>query len=336
MNSSISSSDNAAEWARCLKAFVGVVVTGGLLILAFLVAVDPYDSGRFGLLGIQGVDDSTPVTADASRAHDPQFDSAIISDSTGQLLNPAELSQATGMHFVQLAAPGIGPLGQLAILDFFIRRHRHIGAVVIVVDAPWCTHDSSMPMVNPFPFWLYGDNTLAYVGQLFSWRGIDHAFQRVMIALGKKKRYLLDGFSSYEDYFPTDQHPVVAQQQVPVPAFTGKIDGPFPVAALLDAEIKKLSADAAIVLLMPPTFYTIVPPPGSRDAAEYEACKAAFRPIVAGRPHSNFIDYRVDNTLTRNPLNFLDLIHYRAIIASKMQQGIAASIRFGDAAQVDF
>jgi hypothetical protein len=338
MNSSISDSDSAAAWGRCLKVFIGVAATGALLVLAFLVAVDPYDSGRFGLFGIQGIDDSTPAIANASRARDPQFDSAIVGDSTSQPLNPAELSQAAGMHFVQLAAPAVYPLGQLAVLDFFIRQHRHVGAVAIVVDAPWCTHDPRMPMANPFPFWLYENDALAYVGGSFSWHGIYHAVLRVMIALGRKKRFLPDGFASYEDYTPLTQHPVVPQQQVPVasPAFTGRIDDSFPAAALLEAEIKKLPEDAAVVLLMPPTFYTIVPSPGSRDAAEHEACKAAFKPIVAGRPRSNFIDYRIDNSLTRDPLNFLDLIHYRATIADKIQRGIAASIRFGDAAKVDF
>ena len=43
-----------------------------------------------------------PRTATASRARDPQFDSAIIGNSTAQLLNPAELSRSTGLRFVQL------------------------------------------------------------------------------------------------------------------------------------------------------------------------------------------------------------------------------------------
>ncbi len=56
-------------------------------MLALILIVDPYDSG-FGLLGIKGVDDASPRTANASRARDPQFDSAVIGNSTGQLLKP--------------------------------------------------------------------------------------------------------------------------------------------------------------------------------------------------------------------------------------------------------
>ena len=58
--------------------------------------------------------------------------------------------------------------------------------------------------------------------------------------------------------------------------------------------------------------------------------------IVAGRPNSNFIDYRIDNALTRDPANFADFIHYRAKIAHRLDEGIAASIRFGEAAKIDF
>jgi hypothetical protein len=57
---------------------------------------------------------------------------------------------------------------------------------------------------------------------------------------------------------------------------------------------------------------------------------------VAGRPHSNFIDYRIDNALTRDPANFADLIHYRAKIARKINQGVIASILQGSAARIDF
>ena len=84
-----------------------------------MLAVDPYDSGRFGILGITGVVDESPRTANASRARDPQFDSAVFGNSTGQLLKPSELSQLTGSSFVQLTVPGTGPREQLAIMDFF-------------------------------------------------------------------------------------------------------------------------------------------------------------------------------------------------------------------------
>jgi hypothetical protein len=336
MNSSISSSDDAFEWGRCLLVFLGVLGLGAALVLGVMIAVDPYDSGRFGLLGIEGVADSTEVTANASRARDPQFDSAVIGNSTGQRLNPAELSQATGLHFVQLTAPGADPRGQLAILDFFIRHHQRIGTVVVAAGANWCARDLALHLRNPFPFWLYGESTLVYAGRLFSWRAVNHAYQRIMIGRGRQKRTAPDGFFNYEDVFPREKHPVAAPAQEPAPLFAGKVSDAFPVAVLLESAVRRLPADASVVVLIPPTFYTIVPQLRSAEAAEGDACKAAFKRIVTGRPHSNFIDYRVDNALTRDPLNFVDVIHYRGKIAQKVQDGIVASIRLGESAKIDF
>jgi hypothetical protein len=337
MSSPISSSDDASEWGRCLMAFLGTLAVSASLVFALMIAVDPYDSGRFGLFGIEGVDDANPTTANASRARDPQFDSAVIGNSTAQRLNPAELSQATGTHFVQLAAPGADPRGQLVILDFFIRHHQRIRALVIVTDAPWCTHELAPLPQNSFPFWLYGESSLAYAGRLFAKQAVDRAFQRIMIGLSLRKRAAPDGFFNYEEeIYPPEKRAAIASQQESTPAFTGQVSDVFPVKVLLDDVIKKLPADVPLVLVVPPTFYTAVPRPGSIEAAEREACKAAFKPVVAGRPRSNFVDYRIDNALTRDPANFADPIHYRARIARKVQEGIAASIRLGKTAQIDF
>lgn len=336
MNSSTSSSDLASGWGRCLAAGLGTLGIGALLWLTFMLLIDPYDSGRFGWLGIAGVDDRNPVTANASRARDLRFDSAIFGNSTGQLLDPSELSQATGKHFVQLVAPGANPLGHLAILDFFLRNHQRIGALVFVIDDPWCSRDPARLPANSFPFWLYGDSTLAYAAHLFTWRALDRAFQRGTIGWGSRRRLDPDGFWSYENVWPPGQkHPTALPQEEPKP-FAGTVSDIFPIKRLLDQAIRKLPAETAIVLLVPPVFYTSIPPAGGRAAAERQACNAAFKSIVEGRPHSNFIDYRIDNGLTRDPRNFVDLIHYRAKIAGRLNEGVAASIRFGAAAKIDF
>ncbi len=57
---------------------------------------------------------------------------------------------------------------------------------------------------------------------------------------------------------------------------------------------------------------------------------------MAGRPHSNFMNYRVVNALTRDKANWVDFIHYRPLIASKISDGIVASIKQGEAAKIDF
>jgi len=321
-------------WGRWLTTFIGTLAVAGALILALVLVVDPYDSG-FGLLGIKGVDDASPRTANASRARDPQFDSAVIGNSTGQLIKPSELSRLTGTRFVQLTTPGTGPREQLAMMDYFVRHHPRIGALVITADAGWCLRDSTLPLQHPFPFWLYGESRLDYVTHMFSSRALRHAGRRLMILAGRRQPSAADGYWDYEKEGAGEFAPLIAPRDDGRPA-PARVSEDFPGVALLDAAIRKLPAGVAVVLFVPPAFYTTIPRPGTLAAAEEAACKAALQKIVAGRPRSNFIDYRVDNALTRDRANFMDFGHYRAAIARRMEQGIAESIKLGDKATVAF
>ena len=322
-------------WSRCLRAFLGTTGISAGLLFGFLLAVDPYDSGRLGVFGIDGMVDRNTVTASASRARDPNFDSAIIGNSTALLLNPNPLSEATGLHFVQLSVVGGSPREEMAVLDFFLRHHERVGALVIVTDPGWCVHDDR-EKPRPFPYWLYGDSRLVYAGYLFSGAGIEHAIQRVSIGLGKRQRADPTGTFNSEDVWPVGQFFEKNIPADPLPAADASGRDVFPEVAKLDAVVKKLPPGVPVVILVPPTFGKTVPLPGSAIAAERQACNAALRKIVAGRPHSNFINYRVDNALTGDRANFVDYIHYRPLIATKISEGIAASIRQGEAAKIDF
>ncbi len=334
ISSSTSSSDEQGLWERCLAACYGTLAVSAAVILLLMVLVDPYDSGLFGLVGIKGVDDRIEALADVSRARDPRFDSAIFGNSTVQLLDPAELSPATGKRFVQLVAPGADPRGYIAILEFFMRHHRRIGAVVVGIDAAWCVH-AMTPQQKNFPFWLYSESRLDYASNLFTWRSIDHLFRRIAIGLGIRPPMRADGFWSYEEVWPPGKkHPEATP--FTFSPYSGSVDPVFPFKTLLEETIRKLPPDVPVVFVMPPTFYTLVPPPGSQQAADHEACKAAYRSIIAGRAHSNILDYLIDNALTRDANNFADLIHYRANIARKLVAGVVASLRDGEAAKVEF
>jgi hypothetical protein len=335
MSLPITSSDDATGWGRCLATCLGALGISALLLFVLMLLIDPYDSGKFGWLGIDGVDDRDTHTAVASRARDTQFDSAVIGNSTAQMLNPAELSRATGMRFVQLYLTGGNPREGLVVLDFFLRYHPRVGALVIVTDPSWCAHNLAEP-VGPFPYWLYGKSSFAYAIRLLSRQAVEHAFQRLAIGLDFRKRNNPDGFFSYEDIWPPGSFHEVNLPRDPAPAATAAGRYIFPEISLLDDAIKKLPADLPIVLVVPPTLDTTVAKPGTVAADEREACNTALKRIVAGRRRSNFINYRIDNALTRDPANFADYIHYRPIIAARMEQGIAASIQLGEAAKINF
>jgi hypothetical protein len=336
MGSPTSTSDRPDDWSGSLRACLGALAIGAALLFAVMIAVDPYDSGKFGWLGIAGIDDRDTVTATASRARDPQFDSAIIGNSTAQMLHPAKLSQATGLRFVQLYLTGGSPREQLAALDSFLRNHQNVGALVFVTDPFWCVHQRVEYPKDRFPYWLYDNSSLAYAARLLSWPAIERVSQRISIGLGWRQRNEPNGYFSYEDIWHPGVFREVNAPRDPAPAVIPAGRDRFPEITLLDAAIKRLPASVPVVVVVPPTLSTMVAKPGTPAAAEREACNAALKRTVAGRPRSNFINYRIENALTRDRDNFADFIHYRPILADKMAEGIAYSIKLGEAAKIDF
>ncbi len=183
-----------------------------------MIAVDPYDTGKFGWLGIDGVDDRNTRTATASRARDPQFDSAVIGNSTAQMLNPAELSRATGLRFVQLYLTGGSPREQLAVLNFFLRNHQRVArwCSLPILSGALMNSGSHGPAIFPI-----GSTTTARSPTrpgLMSWPAIEHVSQRISIGLGLRKRNDPDGFFSYEDIWLPGTFRQINPPRDPVPA----------------------------------------------------------------------------------------------------------------------
>ena len=332
MNSSTSSSESQA-WGRWLATFLWMAALGACMIFALVILVDPYDSGRFGFIGIKGISDESPRTANASRGRDPQFSAAVFGNSTGQLLKPTELSQATGLRFVQLTIPGTGPREQIVLLRWFVRHHARADALVIVTDPVWCTDDPALPIFNPFPFWLYSDSPIEYLGRLFSSRALGRLIRRVELGLGLRTPSAPDGYWNYELLGHGEFRPAPPPNE---PADTAAVaETQFPAIEQLAGFIANVP-NVPVVLVMPPMIASYLPRPGGRGAARLAACKGALARLVAGRPHSNFLDFQVDDPLTRDQQNFLDEGHYRAPVARRMEQRIAESLRVGNAGPTTF
>ena len=196
------STDEMDGWARCLKACLGALIGSAIKFFSLLIEVEPYDTGKFGWFGIDGVDDSNTHTATASRVRDPQFDSAIVGNSTAQMLHPAKLSQTTGLRFVQLYLTSGTPRQQLIVIDAFLRHHPKPGALVIVADPLWCVNKRVEAADDYFPYWLYDNSSLTYATRLMSIPAIERALQRISIGLGWRKRNEPNGYYSYEDIWP--------------------------------------------------------------------------------------------------------------------------------------
>lgn len=345
MNSSISSSEAAAQhdgtlWRRfAITLLVAtLVVLGGIVALAY--AVDPYDSGRSSLFAKPGVRPQGPRTANASRGRDPSFDAMVVGNSRIQLLSPERLNQATGLNFVQLAVPGSGPKEHMVLIDWFL-RHRKAPprALVVSVDDLWCTSDPNLPNEKPFPFWLYGDDPLSYAKGLVRFDILEELPMRLGYLFGKDpERARSDGYWDYEPEYTAlgymtnpairkrlEQKPYASAQRFEKDPFEGQRR--FPAAEKLREIAAGLPAETALVLIVPPAYTNIQPPPGTEKAFSLQACKAALTEAAEAHARSAVVDWRVDRPENRNPELFFDPLHYRLPIARQVEKDVAAAVR---------
>jgi hypothetical protein len=342
MSSSISSSDGVmlrsvpapeAAWRRFVLIALGVTVGTVALLLAAAIALDPYDTGRFGLWESKGVRQQGPRTATASRGRDPQFESAVIGNSHVQLLAPERLAAATGQRFVSLTIPGTRPPEQLAVLEYFARQRRpRLSSVVLGVDVNWCTGDATLPLEHAFPFWLYSASPVDYVVGLKRLETIEEVGNRIrFLTQANPRRARADGFWDYEpDY--------IAQGFGTNPLFRERLERleeamppnpqlQFPAAERLRASLATLPASLRVVILHPPFYITGLVQPGSAAYRTEAACKAAFAAIAATRPNTAIIDWRRDGPEVRDASLWFDKTHYRRPLAEKVEASIAAALR---------
>ncbi|MET7242431.1 hypothetical protein ABZT49_03615 [Methylobacterium sp. EM32] len=329
-----------AAWRRFS---VRLVVAAGLLLLGYLalaLAVDPYDTGRPRLLDRDGVRPQGPRTATASRGRDPAFAAAIIGNSHIQLIRPANLREATGLPFVQLAVPGTGPGEQLLIADYFLRHHPRARALVIGADSFWCTGDPALPMQRPFPAWLLAEDWASYLRGLLRVRVVGEVVNRIGWALRTApRRAAPDGYWDYEpDYLALgdpDMPARVASRALQAPADPDPGEGgpDFPAAAALRALAERLSPDTALVLVFPPVFAATKARPGTPRAAAEAACRAALAGAVA--PRGRVVDWSGDRPELHDSTLFFDASHYRQPLARRIEADIAAALREARATGTD-
>lgn len=172
---------------RDRAAFRGVLIGFGsalalaiLAVMAGLVLLDPYDSGRGPSLLGRGIAVHAPRLANASRGRDAAYEAAILGNSHVQLLSPGRLQAKTGLAFVSLVVPGSGVGEHLSLLNWWLAHRRDPPrAVVIGVDHFACTPGEALLQTNPFPFWLYDRDPVSYLAGLFNTVSVNHAAERL-------------------------------------------------------------------------------------------------------------------------------------------------------------
>jgi hypothetical protein len=339
-------------WRRFALAYLGVFAGVIGVVYAFIIVVDPYDSGRFPGLGLRGLldglarsghaaagrpaqsgtagfgdTDTSQRTVNVALGRSPRFNAAIFGNSHGQLLSPQRLSQVTGLDFVQLTVPGANVREQLAMMRWFMNHHLEAGALVLALDERWCVTDPALPLRSPFPFWLYSDSNLVYLANALSTRTLRDGFRRLASAGGGPPS--IDGYSDYEVGKAWSFKP---GKPAPAEGFPARDERPFrrepdfPGLILLDALLGEIPAKTPVVIVLPPQFYTELPPAGTGGARFRDYCKWQIALRAERGAGSAFLDFLVDSAITRNPENFMDAEHYRTNVAKMIEAEIATAL----------
>jgi hypothetical protein len=310
-------------WRGCLALFLAGCLAVLALTLAFVILIDPYDSGRFPSLGISGVSDTNQRTEHVSLGRSDKFNAAIFSDSHGQLLDPDRLTQSTGLSFVQLSVPGARAPEQLAVMHWFIRHHAHIGALVLAADQIWCV-ENPQPW-HWFPFWLYGDSDTRYLANSLNSRSIGAAWRRVTYVMGLLQPSDPRGYDDYEARRPPGYRFDFPSAPAAAPSAPPPIDlraRAFPAIDRLKAELDAAPAGTSLVVVFPPVYIAALPG-DAQSVAELDECKARLARLARGTPHGGFLDYLIDSPLARDQASFQDIDHYRAPVAREIEREIA-------------
>jgi hypothetical protein len=319
--------DSIRVWRHFMKLFAAALVAILAVVYALILLIDPYDSGQLTGYAVFGVVDESPRTANVSRGRDTQFNSAVIGNSRGQLLDPKRLSHNTGLRFVQLTVPGTGPREQLTLLRWFIRHHRQIGAILLIADPVWCSQDPEPSLMNPFPFWLYTEDTSEYLINVFHTQSLERAWRRTLLWLGLRTRSRPDGYWDYEIGRTWAFRPDIPVNFIPAAMRARVPELPFPAVERLRTALTDLDADVPLAIAMAPSFFTELPGAGDPNADRIPQCKGALAKVIGERRHGVFLDFEVDGNIARNPENFMDGTHYRGSVARLMEAHIESSLR---------
>ncbi len=311
-----------------LRRYAAITLTAGLALGALVLALDPYDTGRFSLLPAYGVAEFGPRLASASIARRQDIDAAIFGNSTVQLLDPARLSRLSGRSVVSLAVPGTGPLEQLALATYFRRHHRTGPALVFGIDASWCTTADPIRLAHPFPFWLYSADRFDYAANMMRYKSFEAVLRRLKLLAGSGRMARRDGYRDYDTgnpwHLPEFREPAPPER----PAGTqAAAPTDFTAPPLLRQFLARLDPGARVVIVFPPRYTRAIPPPGSVAAADLDVCKETYRALAGGRPDTRLLDFLVDGPMARRDENFWDAIHYRGPVARAIEDRLADALK---------
>ena len=326
-------------WRRfvtTLLTSLGLALSG---LYGLVLMIDPYDALSFSPDWKRYPVSRHSRDYNAILARRPEYNSAVIGNSTSMLLPPTELNQELGARFVMLSMPAASPFEQRELIRLFQRHHSAIRNLVVGLDSVWC-HPGGAPRVlglmenHPFPYWLYDENPWNDLPPLDE-TTLKKARMQAKALLGLQIRYehKPDGYWDFSDALHKENDPESIRRRLhaadrhPLPLDLPKGSEAFPDLADLENLLGLLPAETEKILFFAPTHHLQLPTPGSDQSAAWEDCKHRAAAIAGRVPRTLVVDFRIPSPLSENDAHFIDAQHYTRPIASELIEMLSAALR---------
>jgi hypothetical protein len=310
------------SWRDFFRVFCGAAAASAV-VYVYVLYKDPY-----GRLGIRSSTQSLNLPERelmVTRALDPQFDSAIVGNSTSLPMQPAVLNHLTGYHFVSLSMSGSQSPAALVAARFFLDHHANAKLLIIALDDSWCTNGADADEQRPFPFWLYG-------GRLDYLIGMAANLSLEMVRTARSTEHgdnRIDGYHPYDEVFRAhDFNNIdVVKEHLNRAKRPTQARYPAPYRFEPPERLRQLIADApgvTFILLWTPRYLSILPVEGTSAAEADSACKRQVAELSSRAHVVNWSGPRPENL---DPANFYEPNHYRDTLAIRIEEDIAQAIK---------
>ncbi|MHC2578855.1 hypothetical protein ACVI1J_009094 [Bradyrhizobium diazoefficiens] len=317
------------SWRRYI-AFGAVSMAFGLLLAFTISAVlDPFGRLRLSEGDQIGFIEERPVMV--SRALNPQFNSAIIGNSSSMPLMPASLSASTGQRFVSLSISGTAAPASIATMSFFLAQHPDTKMIVAaLLPETWCGADFQEH--RPFPYWLYSSMSRYLIGLAgetsFKLFKTISSNRRSVKADGYQPWIAIDGYHPFIGpfvHYDIDTVRAILSGNAR-PEKSSNSTGRFPAIQRL-VDVVGRSSPAFFVLVWTPRYVSYTPRPGSDADKTDRDCKSTLVQSTSGLRHIRVLDWSSeDRSENHDVANFYDAIHYRRAYAALIEDSIRDAI----------
>ncbi len=333
----MSSSTSSSEWRRFFRLAAGTAALAVVLVYAFVVLVDPFDT-----LPLSPPAHRVPVASNArfafpSLARSSRFDSAVFGTSTSRLLRPAILNAAFGARFANLSMNAATAYEQSRLMAVFRAAHPAARFVLVGLDISYCGEGEADVKFTPraFPEWLYSAGRWRGYREMFNLYAVQEAGQEFGILLGLKRQvYGSDGFTTF---VPPDSEYDPARVAVHLRdggslAPSGAASGApaswrFPSIDRLEADLAAFPTDTRKLLFFVPYSRWLMPPADSPGMALWHECKQRAAALARRVPNALAVDFMRPSPITDVDDNYWDGMHYRIGIADRIVNDLAAAAR---------